>query len=175
VEDPAIVSKPVTLSSDEVYFSPPLPGQQKIAEQAIVDEIDKKHTSTLVQAYSFTSIPIAQALIAAHKRGVRVEVLLDRINNSVRNPVPQLIATGGISVFIDASHTIAHNKIVIFDEETPSNMTVINGSYNFTASAKLVNAENIRIRRADPQGPLFAKNWHFHRDEAKTRQYVPHP
>jgi phosphatidylserine/phosphatidylglycerophosphate/cardiolipin synthase-like enzyme len=31
-----------------------------------------------VQAYSFTSAPIAKALVEAHQRGVRVEVLLDK-------------------------------------------------------------------------------------------------
>ncbi len=32
----------------------------------------------LVQAYSFTSAPIAEALVKAHRRGVKVHVLLDK-------------------------------------------------------------------------------------------------
>jgi phosphatidylserine/phosphatidylglycerophosphate/cardiolipin synthase-like enzyme len=31
-----------------------------------------------VQAYSFTTAPIAQALVDAHKRGVDVQVILDK-------------------------------------------------------------------------------------------------
>jgi phospholipase D len=40
----------------------------------IVDAITGAKTSTLVQAYSFTSAPIAKALLDAHKRGVPVQV-----------------------------------------------------------------------------------------------------
>jgi phosphatidylserine/phosphatidylglycerophosphate/cardiolipin synthase-like enzyme len=38
---------------------------------------EAKHT-ILGQAYSFTSAPIAKALLDAHKRGVQVQVILDR-------------------------------------------------------------------------------------------------
>jgi phosphatidylserine/phosphatidylglycerophosphate/cardiolipin synthase-like enzyme len=43
-------------------------------------------------------------------------------------------------VFIDASHAIAHNKIMIID-----NRVVITGSFNFTKAAENKNAENILI------------------------------
>jgi phosphatidylserine/phosphatidylglycerophosphate/cardiolipin synthase-like enzyme len=33
--------------------------------------------TVLVQAYSFTSAPIAKALLEVHKRGVQVQVVLD--------------------------------------------------------------------------------------------------
>jgi phosphatidylserine/phosphatidylglycerophosphate/cardiolipin synthase-like enzyme len=38
----------------------------------IVNAIAGAKTSILVQAYSFTSAPIAKALLEAHKRGVQV-------------------------------------------------------------------------------------------------------
>jgi phosphatidylserine/phosphatidylglycerophosphate/cardiolipin synthase-like enzyme len=37
--------------------------------QLIVDTLASATTSLLVQAYSFTSAPIAKALVEAHKRG----------------------------------------------------------------------------------------------------------
>ena len=46
--------------------------------EAIVSQIDKAKTEILVQAYSFTSAPIAKALLNAHKRGIKVEVILDK-------------------------------------------------------------------------------------------------
>ena len=61
---------PVALS---VYFSP-----KGGATEAIVQQLDKAKTSILVQAYSFTSAPIAKALVAAHERRVKVEILLDK-------------------------------------------------------------------------------------------------
>jgi phosphatidylserine/phosphatidylglycerophosphate/cardiolipin synthase-like enzyme len=44
----------------------------------IVSEIAGAQQSILVQAYSFTSVPILAALKAAHARGVDVEVIVDK-------------------------------------------------------------------------------------------------
>jgi phosphatidylserine/phosphatidylglycerophosphate/cardiolipin synthase-like enzyme len=44
----------------------------------VVDTLKSAKATVLVQAYSFTSEPIAQALVEAHKRGVDVEVILDK-------------------------------------------------------------------------------------------------
>jgi len=72
VQPPAPLLTPVIWS---VYFSP-----NGGCTEAIVKELDKAKTSILMQAYSFTSAPIAKALVNAHKRGVRVEVILDKSN-----------------------------------------------------------------------------------------------
>jgi phosphatidylserine/phosphatidylglycerophosphate/cardiolipin synthase-like enzyme len=56
-----------------VYFCP-----KGGCTEAIIKELDKAKTSILVQAYSFTSAPIAKALLNAHKREVKVEVILDK-------------------------------------------------------------------------------------------------
>ena len=60
-----------------VYFSP-RPG----ATEAVVHELGNAKKDILVQAYSFTSTPIAKALVDAHKRGVKVAVVLDKICTS---------------------------------------------------------------------------------------------
>jgi len=59
--------KPITW---EVYFSP-----RGGCTDAIIKELNKAKSCVLVQAYSFTSAPIAKALLSAHKRGVNVEVV----------------------------------------------------------------------------------------------------
>ena len=45
---------------------------------AIVQALSEAKRTILVQAYSFTSAPIAKALLDAHKRGVQVQVILDK-------------------------------------------------------------------------------------------------
>ena len=45
---------------------------------AIISQIDKTKSEILVQAYSFTSASIAKALLNAHKRGIKVETILDK-------------------------------------------------------------------------------------------------
>jgi phosphatidylserine/phosphatidylglycerophosphate/cardiolipin synthase-like enzyme len=46
--------------------------------QVIVQALGDAKRTILVQAYSFTSAPIAKALLDAHKRGVQVQVILDK-------------------------------------------------------------------------------------------------
>jgi phosphatidylserine/phosphatidylglycerophosphate/cardiolipin synthase-like enzyme len=57
----------------QVYFSP-----HGGCTDAIITEIDQAKTEVLVQAYSFTSVLIAKAFLNAHKRGVKVEAILDK-------------------------------------------------------------------------------------------------
>jgi len=71
--NPCIIAqeKPATYNW-EVYFSP-----HGGCADAIIRELNKTKSTILVQAYSFTSAPIAKALLNAHQRGVKVEVILD--------------------------------------------------------------------------------------------------
>jgi phosphatidylserine/phosphatidylglycerophosphate/cardiolipin synthase-like enzyme len=56
----------------EVYFSPGVS-----CTEAIVRELSNAKQTVHVQAYSFTSQPIARALTEAEKRGVKVIAILD--------------------------------------------------------------------------------------------------
>jgi phosphatidylserine/phosphatidylglycerophosphate/cardiolipin synthase-like enzyme len=49
----------------------------------IVQALADTKRTILVQAYSFTSAPIAKALLDAHKRGVQVQVILDKVRHEV--------------------------------------------------------------------------------------------
>jgi phosphatidylserine/phosphatidylglycerophosphate/cardiolipin synthase-like enzyme len=110
----------------------------------IVQAISGAKTSLLVQAYSFTSTPIANALLDAHKRGVQVQVILDKSQRSEKYSSADFLANQGVPTLIDANHAISHNKVMIIDGDT-----VITGSFNFTKSAQEKNAENVLILR-DP-------------------------
>ena len=109
---------------------------------AIVAELALARREILVQAYSFTCPVIAQALIAASGRGLRVIVLLDRSNEAESYSELGDLERHGIQVWIDSSHAIAHNKIMIVDGKT-----LITGSFNFTRQAEQENAENLLILR----------------------------
>lgn len=119
----------------DVYFSP-----KSGATQAIVTEISKAQKSIQVQAYSFTSAPIAKALLEAHKRGIAVEVILDKSQKSAKYTSATFLINAGIPTYIDSKHAIAHNKIIIIDRST-----LITGSFNFTKAAEEKNAENLLI------------------------------
>ena len=55
-----------------------------------------------MQAYSFTSAPIASAL--AHARGVDVQVILDRRETGAKYSSADFLAHAGIATLIDGAH-----------------------------------------------------------------------
>ena len=113
---------------------------------AVVRELNRARREVLVQAYSFTSKPIAQALIDAKARGVHVEILLDRSNEQETYTELAHLITEGVVPHIDAQHAIAHNKVMIIDRHT-----LITGSFNFTHQAEVENAENLLVLKGHPQ------------------------
>lgn len=136
----------------EVYFSP-----YGGVTAAIIRELARAKTTILVQAYSFTSMPIAKALLEAYKREVRVNVILDKSQETSKYSSATFFYNQGIPVRIDRQHAIAHNKVIVIDGEI-----VITGSFNFTRAAEEKNAENLLIIRDKNLAALYAKNWLEH-------------
>ena len=97
----------------QVHFSP-----KGGCQEALVQEVRKAHREILVQAYSFTSDPLTHALVDAKKRGVTVEVLLDRSNEVEKYSELHILLEQGLGPHIDAEHAIAHNKIMIIDQRS---------------------------------------------------------
>ena len=152
------LASPIPILSQErattwsVYFSP-----KGGCTEAIIKELDRSKTSVLVQAYSFTSAPIAKALLNAHKRGVKVEVILDKSQRREKYSSADFMANSGIPTMIDAEHAIAHNKVMIIDGEV-----VITGSFNFTKAAEEKNAENLLVIRDKALAAKYIENWKAH-------------
>jgi len=140
-----------------IYFSP-----QGGAQQAIVDAIGKARESVYVQAYSFTSAPIAKALVDAKARGVKVEAILDKSQRKATYTGATFLKNAGIPVYIDDKHAIAHNKVMILDGQT-----VITGSFNFTKAAEERNAENLLILRDKGLALLYTENWQKHLEHSE--------
>jgi phosphatidylserine/phosphatidylglycerophosphate/cardiolipin synthase-like enzyme len=118
----------------------------------LVQVINLAETSIKVQAYSFTSKPIIDALIAAHHRGVDVRIILDK---------SQFLGTGylaviqaGIPVWIDLKPAIAHNKVMIFDNES-----LETGSFNYSDAAQYKNAENMLVTDEEKPINAYLANW----------------
>ena len=155
---PCQAADPLPVS--HVYFSP-----EGGCTQAVVDALGQAKSSVLVQAYSFTSYPIAQALVDAEKRGVKVEAIIDAKQIHEKKVKIGLVAKGGVAVYLDGAHAIAHNKIMIIDGKT-----VITGSFNFTAAAEEKNAENLLILDDAALAAEYASNWRAHQKHSERYQ-----
>ncbi|MDU2066860.1 MAG: phospholipase D family protein [Sporomusaceae bacterium] len=140
----------------------------------IVGELGKAQKSVQVQAYSFTSKEIIDALIAAKKRGVDVRIIIDKSNidnddketarEKKEKELLNSIADSGILMKVDSDFQIAHSKIMIID-----GMDVITGSFNFTYSAENSNAENCLILRGNKAlAEQYVKNWQWRWDATKA-------
>src|SRR5262245_33302490 len=80
-----------------VYFSP-----GGGTTEAIIRELDSAQHTIVVQAYSFTSAPIAKAFLAAHKRGVKIFAVLDQSNQTDKYSAATFLTNANIPVLIDA-------------------------------------------------------------------------
>jgi phosphatidylserine/phosphatidylglycerophosphate/cardiolipin synthase-like enzyme len=156
--------KPIAASgSMEVAFTP---GQDGAA--LIISAIAKAHRQILVQAFSFTHDGIAQALVAAHHRGIEVKLIADREQTKAmeRGQVP-IIAAAGVPVWLDGEHQSAHNKTMVIDAGSPE-ATVVTGSYNFTKAAQFKNAENVLVIRGNRAlAQEYQANWQRHLPHAQ--------
>jgi phosphatidylserine/phosphatidylglycerophosphate/cardiolipin synthase-like enzyme len=106
----------------------------------VVRERAAAKTQVLVQAYAFTSAPIAKARVEAHKRGVKILVVLDKSNQTERYSAATFLAHAGMQALIDDQHAIAHSKVMVIDSAT-----ILTGSFNFTKVAEERNAENLLV------------------------------
>jgi phosphatidylserine/phosphatidylglycerophosphate/cardiolipin synthase-like enzyme len=131
----AIYRRLVPPASVHVHFSP-----KGGCGERVVEAIDMARQQVLVMAYSFTYDPIVKALMDAHARGVDVELIFDKSNETeLRSDMPRCVEKG-MKVLVDAEHAIAHNKVMIIDQKV-----VVTGSFNFTRQAEDANAENLLI------------------------------
>jgi phosphatidylserine/phosphatidylglycerophosphate/cardiolipin synthase-like enzyme len=141
------------LNDCSAYFSP-----HGGVTDALVKYIDTAKSSVRVLAYNFTSKPVAQALIDAHKRGVDVQIVLDKSVPTERDSaLPDLLAAGVVS-YIDKAHRIAHNKTILVDGEW-----IETGSFNYSPNAENFNGENALICHGVEAYAQYNADWEKHK------------
>lgn len=125
----------------EVAFSPKNGGQD-----LIIKTINSAHKSICMATYSFTSKPIANAILQAKLRGVAVKVVSDYRANGKHYTAAKYLANNGVDVRLNDNYAIMHNKFIIADRQT-----VETGSYNYSAAAENKNAENVMVIWNNPE------------------------
>lgn len=115
-----------------VYFTPSLD-----CENQVIRLIESAQKKIQIAVYSINNTQITQALIAAHERGIPIQILTDRTQASGKKASAPLLKKAGIDIKVHSKHRIEHNKFMVIDESS-----VITGSYNWTNPASLKNSEN---------------------------------
>jgi phosphatidylserine/phosphatidylglycerophosphate/cardiolipin synthase-like enzyme len=123
----------------------------------IIREIQQAKKELLVAVYAFTSDELATAVVQAKKRGLAVQVVIDRdfdagnerskgkFLEAQRVPVRRIAAIKSNPPVKEAG--LMHQKFAVLDRSA-----VLTGSYNWTHAADRVNDENLLFFR--DAGPL---------------------
>lgn len=161
----------------QIYFtSPRYPDEDAYhtggLDERLVAAIDEAQESVDVAAYDFDLTSVADALIAAKKRGVRVRLVTDTDNvdeRAVRN-----IKKAGIPVVDDGRGAIMHDKFVIIDVST-----VWTGSWNLTENGTYRNNNNAvalqSVRLAENYATEFEEMFEEESFGPNSPADTPHP
>jgi len=150
---------PVTPTSEgragwyEIFFTTPrFPDDPGLHRGGVVDSliaaIDSARQTVDVAVYDLDLMPVADALLRARDRGVRVRVVTET-DNADTKAIARLRA-GGIPVVTDEREGYMHNKFMVIDGER-----VWTGSMNFTDNDAYQNNNNAALIRS----PDLARNY----------------
>lgn len=97
-------------------------------------------TKADVCVFTITDDRLADALIDAHARGVKLRVITDNDKSHDLGSDIERIEAAGVDVRIDRTPFHMHHKFAIFDDRR-----LLNGSYNWTRGAARDNLENLIV------------------------------
>lgn len=144
------------------------------AYYAMLDAIAAAKRSILVETYIFDrdkiGLRIADALIAARKRGVEVRVLIDAVG--ARYSIPSIVgylAKGGVPVDVFNGNIIVGLRLPYANLRTHRKILIVDGTVAFTGgmniragfSAEVVGEDNARDTHFRLTGPIVTDLFHI--------------
>ena len=135
----------------------------------ILRELDNAKRQLLDAVYAFTSHDLDGALVEAKKRGVIVQVIIDREFDSRNDKskgkfleiqkIPVRRLSGSKATNSEREGGVMHQKFAVVDRRI-----VFTGSYNWTQSADSFNDENLLLFRdagplAEEYRRIFVRLW----------------
>jgi phosphatidylserine/phosphatidylglycerophosphate/cardiolipin synthase-like enzyme len=137
----------------EACFTPQHDGAARIVR--LFGEAKK---SADVCVFTITDDRITAAMVAAHRRGVRIRVITDDQKSFDPGSDIEQLMQSGLAVRQDNTEYHMHHKFAVFDQRL-----LLTGSYNWTRSAALHNEENFVLtteaQLVSPFLALFEQLW----------------
>lgn len=113
--------------TDMEFFFLPNP----LSANKILSLIDNAKKTIQVAMYTFTRFDFAEALVKAKKRGVKVEVILDRSSSvGSSKKIANFLKRNKIDLYINKEIGLNHHKFLLVDKKV-----LVNGSANWTKAA----------------------------------------
>lgn len=153
---------PITFTQDgipvQIYFAP-----EEGAVPAIIDTIRGANSSIRFMAFSFTLDEVAQAIQQEAASGVQVQGIFETTGSNTEFSELRPLFCAGLQVRRDGNPFVLHHKVFIIDDER-----VVLGSFNFSASARDSNDENLLIIRDPALAAQFIAEFNRRWAEART-------
>jgi len=148
----------------EVYFTDPPqvnnPDQwQGSIEEVLISHIAQAEFSIDIAAFEFNLTPVAEALLAAHQRGVTIRWITDDEHGIGADEEEgrgqfALLQKAGIEVKDDGRSALMHNKFIIIDGET-----VWTGSTNLTKNGIFRNNNNVLVIHSPELATIYQREF----------------
>jgi phosphatidylserine/phosphatidylglycerophosphate/cardiolipin synthase-like enzyme len=125
--------------------------------QKIISLIDQAKKSIRIAMFTWTRRDFAHAVIAAHRRGVDVQVVIDRNSgNGSGEEIANMLCQSGVPTYFSQGRALLHYKLMEIDETI-----LVNGSANWTNSAFKYNDDCFIILNplTDDQGEFMNSLW----------------
>ncbi|MEM7538542.1 MAG: phospholipase D-like domain-containing protein [Chloroflexota bacterium] len=156
----------------QVYFTNPVWGDNAppigkgedldltgtVAEK-LITYINSAQQTIHIASFEFNLTPVAEALIAAHKRGVDVRWMTDDEHGIEADEEDDhgqfaMLEEAGIEIRDDARGGLMHNKFWIFDSQT-----LWTGSTNITVNGMLRNNNNVVIIESPDLAAIYTREF----------------
>jgi len=148
----------------QVYFTDPLHAEdpedlQGTPAEKLIEYIEAAQRTIHVAAFEFNLTPVAEALIAAHQRGVEVLWVTDDEHGLEADEEDDhgqfaMLEKAGIEVRDDGRGALMHNKFWIFDAQT-----VWTGSTNVTVNGIFRNNNNVIVFESPELAAIFEREF----------------
>jgi phosphatidylserine/phosphatidylglycerophosphate/cardiolipin synthase-like enzyme len=140
--------------------------------ERIAESIHAARQSVDVAVYEFDLLPLAEALLDAHGRGVRVRLVTD--TDTLGDATVESLAAAGVPVVADGRDPFMHHKFVVVD-----GASVWTGSMNFTRNDAYRNDNVViqvnSVRLAENYTHEFEEMFSARRFGPNSPADTPHP
>lgn len=145
----------------KLFFSP----KGKCA-QHIINTINQAEREIYIAIFVFTHKGIADALVSAKARGVKIHILANGLNANDRYSKLADLNQHNIDIYIDKREGVLHHKWLAVDKKT-----IITGSYNYSTSAEEKNNEIIGHVESRAVVEKYYQDWQTHTQHPKVYRY----
>ena len=127
--------------------------------EKLIGYINAAQSTIHIASFEFNLTPVAEALIAAHKRGVEVQWVTDDEHGIEADEEKDhgqfaMLEKAGIEIRDDGRSALMHNKFWIFDGQI-----VWTGSTNITKNGNFRNNNNVIVLRSTKVAKIYGREF----------------